>query len=319
MKTYHIHRDILDEAYEGLVMLLGKYCGTCRLVSHGAPIVQSCRDALSRLADLGEVPTVVSEWHGTRLEHGATAVLHSFPMTPSSQDFLMHHVRSLFSWRWPDNPEDLCLLAPDGTPILFSTAHEQYAQLSVADYMRVDVALEAVLKESSREGICGLVVTCPAGVPACRGQKATYIGIEGNGWPVEMADMPIVSFGLAPVSECERSVSYWRRLMHVRGFEDAKLLCIGCQPPGEGFSPIGFDCGYYSNEEDNFSLILNELHLRTIPSLVSYKSQLNEYGLMASHAATADFMRRALSEPVLRDLYRGCLEDLSIVQVYRMD
>ena len=128
MKTYHIHRDILGADYQCLIRFLAGRATTCQLILHGEPMGLSCREALSSLAELGGETKEVSKWHGTSLEHGATATLCSLPVTPESLEFLLTHVQSLFSWRWPQEPEDLCFEASDGTPLLISTAHEQYAQ-----------------------------------------------------------------------------------------------------------------------------------------------------------------------------------------------
>ena len=145
--TCHIDNDISGEAYESLVRLLCEHATTCQLVSHGKPTVQTCRDALLRLAELGDVTAEVSEWHGTRL-YRATATLHSFKVSHKALLFLLTHGKSLFSWQWPDLPEDLCFLAADGTPLLFSTAHEEYAQLTIPENMHVSDALKAVLEKS---------------------------------------------------------------------------------------------------------------------------------------------------------------------------
>ena len=317
MKTYHIHRDILGADYQCLIRFLAGRATTCQLILHGEPMGLSCREALSRLAELGGVTKEVSEWHGTSLEHGATATLCSLPVTPESLEFLLTHVQSLFSWRWPQEPEDLCFEASDGTPLLISTAHEQYAQLFVIDDSCVDGTLESVLNRAAQKGPCGLLVNVPAQSSSdSQNRGLGYIGIEGEGWPVDLPDMPPLSFGLAREEACVSSVSYWLSLMGVKGFEAARLLYLGEQPPCEDFCHIGFDLGYYSNETDNLSLILNELHRRTIPSLVEFRSQLNRYGLFPTFELATGFMQRFLSEPILKDSYRGCVQDLSIVKVH---
>ncbi len=317
MKTYHIHRDILGADYQCLIRFLGVWAKTCQLISHGEPRGLSCREALSRLVELGGETKEVSEWHGTTLEHGATATLYSLPVTSESLEFLLTHVQSLFSWRWPQEPEDLCFEASDGTPLLISTAHEQYAQLSVIDDSCIDDTLEFVLTRAAQKGPCGLLVNVPAQSSSdSHNRGLTYVGIEGEGWPIDMPNMPPLSFGLAPEEAYVSSVSYWRSLMRVKGFEAARLLYLGEKPPCADFCHIGFDLGYYSNETDNLSLVLSELYLRTIPSLAEFRSQLNRYGLFPTFELATGFMQRFLSEPLLKDSYRGCLQDVSIVKIY---
>ena len=315
MKVFTISNDIQGRAYEELICLLGGCAATSQLVSHGEPTHMSCKAALSRLVELGATTEEVSEWHGTKLLCGNTAILHSFPVNKETMRFLASHVDSLFSWRWPDEPEDLCFLASDGTSLLISTAHEQYARLALADDIGLSDGLEVALEESAKmNGPCGFVVMpgLAVGVKSENG----YVGIEGDGWPVVLADMPTIENGLAPENEFERSAAYWRGLMKLKDFEAARLLYLGEHPSCEGFRPIGFDCGYYANEIDNLSLVLNELHLRTMPCLAEHKRRLNEHGLFATHEEAMMFLRQVLSEPALRDAYRGCLADLIVVNVH---
>lgn len=316
MKVFTINNDIQGRAYKELVCLLGGCAATCQLVSHGDPTTQSCKEALSKLVELGATTEEVTEWHGTKLVCGNTAILHAFPVNQETMRFLVFHVDSLFSWRWPDEPEDLCFLASDGTPLLISTAHEQYARLAFADDIGLSVGLEVALEESAKmNGPCGFVVKLPDQTVGVKNENG-YVGIEGDGWPVDLPDMPTIDNGLASVNEFERSAAYWRCLMNLKGFEAARLLYLGEQPPCEGFRPIGFDCGYYANETDNLSLVLNELHLRTTACLEEHKRRLNAYGLFATHEEAMMFLRQVLSEPLLRNAYWGCLENLTVVKVH---
>ena len=316
MTTYHIHHDILGMAYESLVRFLGRYATTCQLISHGDPMSQSCRETLFRLSELCEETVEVSEWRGTKLESGATATLHSFPITSRSLQFLLSTAESLFSWRWPDKPEDLCFLASDGTPLLISIAHERYARLTIADDMPISESLKSVLEISTQNELNGFLVNVPAPSYVPQNGGMIYVGIEGDGWPVELADMPPISFGLAPEDAFRRSFSYWQNIMKIKGFESARFLFLGEQPSCGGFHCVGFDCGYYSNEIDNFSLVLNELHRRTLPNLVAYRNRLNAQGLFTTYEEATFFMQQVLSEPILRDSYKGCLKDTSIIKVH---
>ncbi|MBE6383504.1 MAG: hypothetical protein E7049_10920 [Lentisphaerae bacterium] len=317
MKFFNIINDVKGRAYKDLIGMVGRYAATCQLVSHHEPMAQTCKETLSMLAKLGEEIAEVSEWHGTRLSCCNTARLHSFHVNEESLRFLANHVDSLFSWRWPDEPEDLCFLAPDRSPILISTAHEEWARLVLADSMRLSDCLMAVLEKAEVETVpCGFVVNMSALSSRGRNDRR-YIGIEGEGWPVDLPGMPTIEHGLASADEFELSVAYWRGIMKVDGFEHAQLLYFGEQPPYDGFSLVGFDCGFYSNEIDNFSLILNELHRCSAPSIAGYKRFLNEYGLFVTREAAEMFLRDVLSDQTLSNVYRGCSEDLSVFKVYR--
>ncbi len=316
MKSYSIHTDLHGKGYRYLITFLAEYASHIQLISHDGELSESCRETLCRLRGFNEEVECVNAWPGTQLSLGTTALRHKFSVNKMTVDFISRHVYSLFSWRWPKQPEDLCFLASDGTPLLISTAHEQYAQLIVNDGMYIGEALESALKKSTQKGLCGFLVNMPICLDAEYQGENSYIGIEGDGWPVEILDMPTTSFGLACDDEYERCESYWRCLIRINGFESARLLYLGECPFQDGFLSIGFDCGYYSNGTDNFSLILNELRLRTMPVLAEYKAMLNEYGLFTTHEDASDFMRQVLSEPTLKDLYRGCLEDFSVVKVH---
>ena len=316
MKSYRIHKDLHGKDYRSLIRFLAEYASHIQLITHDGELSESCRETLCRLQGFNEKVERVNAWPGTQLSPGVTALRHKFSVNMMTVDFVSQHVDSLFSWRWPEQPEDLCFLASDGTPFLILTAHEQYAQLIVQDGMYIDEALESVLKKSAQKGLCGFLVNIPTCLDAEYRGENSYIGIEGDGWPVEILDMPTISFGLACDDEYKRCESYWRCLIRITGFEFARFLYLGECPFQDGFLSIGFDCGYYSNGTDNFSLVLNELHLRTIPVLADYKAMLNEYGLFTTYEDAADFMQQVLSEPLLKDLYRGCLEDFSIVRVH---
>lgn len=315
MKSYSIHNDLHDKDYRSLVSFLAEYASHIQLITHDGGLSASCREALRKLQNFNESIERVTEWPGTQLLSGTTALRHRFRVSEESIGFVSHYVDSLFSWRWPELPEDLCFLAADGTPLLISTAHEQYAQLIVADGMSIGEALESALKKSMLKGPRGFLVNMPVYLAATCHEKYSYIGFEGDGWPVDILDMPTISFGLACDDEYERCESYWRCLIRINGFESARLLYLGECPLRDGFQSIGFDCGYYSNGTDNFSLVLNELHLRTIPVLADYKAMLNEYGLFTTYDDASDFMQQVLSEPMLKDLYKGCFEAFSIVRV----
>ena len=125
-----------------------------------------------------------------------------------------------------------------------------------------------------------------------------------------------MTFGVAAESAYMQCIKYWQCLKCVKGSEGARLIYLGNRPPCQNSSPLGFDCGYYSNEFDNFSLIFNELHLRINPRLAGFKKQLNKNGLFPTREVAEDFMLNALSIDDLRLLYKGCIDDLSIVKVY---
>lgn len=64
--------------------------------------------------------------------------------------------------------------------------------LVLADGMHLSDGLEAALGESAKmKGSCGFVVKLPDQTVGVKKEKG-YVGIEGDGWPVDLPDMPTI-------------------------------------------------------------------------------------------------------------------------------
>jgi len=148
MKTYSIEKDIRGESYKVLIDFLGRYASSVLLIDREYRPTGSCQEALRKLADFGEEVERVSEWPGTKL-FGGTVLCHKFRASQESLTFVRNHVDSLFSWCWPDNPEDLSLATRDGRILLWTTAHESYAVVTVYEDMALPPAVEAILNKHS--------------------------------------------------------------------------------------------------------------------------------------------------------------------------
>ena len=135
MKSYSIYNDVRGASYKALVDFVGSQASYIQLIAHDGSVTRSCRETLRRFQDFDETVERVNEWPGTRLD--GTAFLHRFHVSPDSLGFVRRHVDSLFSWCWPDNPEDLSFIAEDGTVLLLTTAHESYAELALRNDMNV--------------------------------------------------------------------------------------------------------------------------------------------------------------------------------------
>ena len=146
MKKYCIEKDIRGEAYKVLIDFLGRYASSVLLIAQDHLATESCQDALRKLADFGEEVERVSEWPGTKL-FGGTVLCHKFRASQESLAFVRNHVDSLFSWCWPENPEDLSFAMRDGRILLLTTAHESYAEVAVYEDMVLPPAVEAILNK----------------------------------------------------------------------------------------------------------------------------------------------------------------------------
>jgi hypothetical protein len=82
-----------------------------RLVEHLAPHVIDRR--------------VVTEWPGTQLFFGETALQMLFVMNSDTTSMLIFAANRLYDWTSPALPEDLCLLRRDESPVLVTISHER--------------------------------------------------------------------------------------------------------------------------------------------------------------------------------------------------
>lgn len=73
-----------------------------------------------------------SNWPGTVLFE-ETAKVFRFTFNEPVRELLLEFSDSLFSWRQPDLPEDLCLLRPNGDPWLLTVSHESDAALLLSE------------------------------------------------------------------------------------------------------------------------------------------------------------------------------------------
>lgn len=311
MITYIIQRDLQGESYKTLIDFLGSHASHILLVSHEGETTAKCQDTLRRLHFLGATVERVREWPGTILRGEASAFTHRFPVNAASLAFVKGHVKSLFSWRWPDLPEDLCFLGSDKTPLLATTAHEAYAELSVIDDIKIPLELESVLAGASTRRTNGVIVTVPSNGKWFYGR---YIGVEGTAWPISWPTMPVLSFGMA--RDVDTSLEYWRTLRKISGFGDAVCLYLNGRTCPHGFQFAGFDCGYYANEHDNLSVILHELLLANDCRFTGFTSKLNAYGLFGSHEDALEFMHVVLNDDNFLEEYGGCVEALSVIKVF---
>ena len=79
-----------------------------------------------------------SEWPGTRLFDSVATVVY-FDLNDKVVELLTSDKGSVFDWRWPDMPEDLCLLRMDGSVWFGSISHEHDAWLNVTPLEKEDL------------------------------------------------------------------------------------------------------------------------------------------------------------------------------------
>lgn len=97
------------------------------------PPSDECRAFLSDLE--GDLIRVMekSDWPGTRLLYGKTALVHFYSASPNAVEKLKHKVTALYDWLYPELPEDLAVYRADGSLTLASSSHEQFAFMELSD------------------------------------------------------------------------------------------------------------------------------------------------------------------------------------------
>ena len=151
MKTYYIDKDIRGNAYKVLIDFFGGYASFVQLIAHDNYATGSCQETLRKLTDFDEMVERVSGWPGTELLSRKTALRHRLRVSPESLKFVRDHVDSLFSWCWPENPEDLSFIMSDGRVLLLTTVHESYAEVTVYDDMALPSTVEMILNTVSED------------------------------------------------------------------------------------------------------------------------------------------------------------------------
>jgi hypothetical protein len=121
---YRLLREPQGDAYRTLLAYSLGRCDLLQLVVRPTIDLDGrAQDVLSRLSPFSISSTEQSEWPGTQLWK-ATATVHRFRWCSDAMDILIDAEDGLFSWVQPGLPEDLCLLRPDGSIWLATTAHE---------------------------------------------------------------------------------------------------------------------------------------------------------------------------------------------------
>lgn len=122
--TYNLLIEPGNQDYYGLLDFASTECkyalvairDTIQLNSKG-------QEFLEKLSKYLYEEKLAYEWPGTKLLNRQARIF-LFHYVPASVEILKEAVSSLYKWRQPDFPEDLCLLRADETPWLVTISHE---------------------------------------------------------------------------------------------------------------------------------------------------------------------------------------------------
>jgi hypothetical protein len=111
-----------------------------------------------------------------------------------------------------------------------------------------------------------------------------YLGVEGEAWPDIAMPLPRLQDGLAYFDEIEECETYLKTAKSIFRTDVVNFLLIGDSKVEEilGFQFAGYDCGYYLGEYNNYSALYDDLVVRTIDELSSFKLKLNSHLLFTS-------------------------------------
>jgi hypothetical protein len=115
-----------------------------------------------------------------------------------------------------------------------------------------------------------------------------YRGLDGEPWPREVAE-PSVRHGFAPLARLDAILA---RLRDLRPAEPRELLyCAGfdkgqeVEPAPPGFKRLGIDYGFYSGDDETYSVLFHEIAFGLEPGMRELASLLNEHLLLSDVAA----------------------------------
>jgi hypothetical protein len=137
----------------------------------------------------------------------------------------------------------------------------------------------------------------PVGFPFTYAQiHQMYKGIEGEAWPEIGIPTPLLKDGLASIDDASFCTQYWRFLLQKYPSSTINYLLVGDTNASQedGYEFIGFDCGYYLSEYNNFSAIYNDVIIRPLDGLQAFRDKLNQHLLF-------DNVKDANSFLMLRD------------------
>ncbi len=115
----NLYGDILDYA-------VGKSTTFLLVVRDSLGLSLRATELLDRLRRFLVKDHRATKWPGTELLKGTARVI-EYTYTHESEDILKQVAKSLYDWKQPDLPEDLCLLRPSGDVWMATISHEQDA------------------------------------------------------------------------------------------------------------------------------------------------------------------------------------------------
>jgi hypothetical protein len=135
LETIDILREPTGKSYRDLLSFALAHCGSFLLVvRHDLQLSLRGRSVLAELRPSLRREHDSREWPGTVLLRELGTVS-EFDFNANTARVLERAAGSLYSWRQPHLPEDLCMLRSNGKPWLVTIAHERdgYLELTASE------------------------------------------------------------------------------------------------------------------------------------------------------------------------------------------
>ena len=134
MRKFFFDEDVAGVTYIELIRFLAKRSKHFMFVV----TIENCISAhgnlvLRRLTSLGCNTSQIDSWPGTTLLDGSTATAYIAPVSNALVELVSTINTSLFSWRLPNFPEDLCFFRSDTSVLFSSTNHEDFATINMTE------------------------------------------------------------------------------------------------------------------------------------------------------------------------------------------
>jgi hypothetical protein len=141
--TYDLTDEPTTKQYRQLLEFGIDYCSSFQLVVRDTiDFAESAQIVLERMMPFLVSKSAEAGWRGTKLLSG-TADVYTFGLTKETARVLIDAAPTLYAWRQPRLPEDLCLVRADGDAFLVTISHERdgYLLLSSDEKALLDAAV----------------------------------------------------------------------------------------------------------------------------------------------------------------------------------
>lgn len=132
--NYTISREPKNEHYYHLIDFVSKNTrGILLIIQPQNKLTKKGKTVLSKLNPFLITQKEVTEWPGTKLLSGHSALSYEYEISTSCLAIIKRVSHSLCDWKQPGLPEDIAFLRESNCAMLTTISHERDAHLSLSD------------------------------------------------------------------------------------------------------------------------------------------------------------------------------------------